>query len=158
MTLIKILQNNAEWMCAVAITFFTAIQCWLTHQQNIQSLRLKRLELANELDKTSSKFLGERSETIEILQWLTANASNFIFLLNQKDRLYYKKLFLFLMNYKNSNPENCPLKMEAAIKELNIILGELDSVLGNANYGFANDKDEIEKMKKNKNSIQNTNY
>lgn len=52
------------------------------------------------------------------------------------------------MNYKNSNPENCRLKMEAAIKELNIILGELDSVLGNANYGFANDKDEIEKMKK----------
>ena len=31
------------------------------------------------------------------------------------------------------------------IKELNTILEELDSILGNMNYGFVNNKDEIEK-------------
>lgn len=148
MTILKFLQQNAEWMCAIAIVGFTAVQCWLAYQQNMQSIRMKRLELASNLDAVCSKFLGERAEAIEVLQWLTANASNFIFLLKPKDRIYYKRLFAFLMNYKNSNPECCPLKMENAIRELNNILGDLDSVLGNAKYGFANDKDEKQKAGK----------
>ena len=143
MVILKFLQHNAEWMCAIAITIFTAMQCYLAHQQNIQNIRMRRLKLANELDRVCSKFLGERSETIEILQWLTENASNFIFLLNHKDISCYKKLYKFLMNYKNSNPERCPLKMEKAILELNTHLGELDFVLGNAKYGFVSNKNEF---------------
>jgi len=109
MLILRFLQQNAEWMCAIAIVCFTAVQCWLAYQQNMQNIRMKRLELANNLDTVCSTFLGERSESIEILQWLTANASSFIFLLNKKDRAYFKKLFIFLMNYKNSNPERNPL-------------------------------------------------
>lgn len=144
MAILRFLQENAEWMCAIAIVEFTAVQCWLAYQQNMQNI----LELASNLDAVCSKFLGERAEAIEVLQWLTANASNFIFLLKPKDRIYYKRLFAFLMNYKNSNPECCSLKMENAIRELNNILGDLDSVLGNAKYGFANDKDEKQKAGK----------
>lgn len=149
MVLIKILQNNAEWMCAIAITFFTAVQCWLSYQQNLQNIKIKRLELASKLDNIGSTFLGEKSEATEILIWLNQNASNFIFLLNKNDRVVYKKLLLFLMKYRSNPSEYSSAQREKAILELNNLLSELDSVLGNANYGFVNDKLELQRLDNN---------
>ena len=55
MTILKFLQENAEWMCAIAIVIFTAVQCILTYRQNMQNIRMKRLELASKLDEVTGK-------------------------------------------------------------------------------------------------------
>lgn len=149
MTILKFLQQNAEWMCAIAIAFFAAVQCWLAHQQNLQNIKIKRLELANKLDTVCAKFLGEKSEASEILNWLNENASNFVFLLSKNDRTAYKKLLLFLMKYSSYLSEYSSSQKIEAINDLNNLLSELDSALGNANYGFVNDKFELQKSDNN---------
>lgn len=149
MVILKFLQQNAEWMCAIAITFFAAVQCWLAYQQNLQNIKIKRLELANKLDKVCSIFLGEKNEASEILKWLNENASNFVFLLNKNDRTAYKKLLLFLMKYRNYPSEYSSSQKIEAINNLNNLLSELDSALGNANYGLVNDKFELQKSDNN---------
>ncbi len=149
MVILQFLQQNAEWMCAIAITFFAAVQCWLSYQQNLQNIKMKRLELANKLDNICSTFLGEKSEATEILIWLNQNASNFVFLLNKNDRVAYKKFLLFLMKYRSNPSEYSSPQKEKAILELNNLLSELDSALGNANYGFVNDKYELQRSDNN---------
>lgn len=153
MSILRFLQQNAEWMCAIAITFLAAVQCWLAHQQNMQNIKVKRLELANKLDSICSAFLGEKSEATEILKWLYQNASNFIFLLNKNDRTAYKKLLLFLLSYRNNTSEYSSIQKIEAINKLNNLLSELDSALGNANYGLVNDKNELQS--KDNNILQN---
>ncbi|DAB14653.1 TPA: hypothetical protein CPU00_08940 [Candidatus Gastranaerophilales bacterium HUM_18] len=144
MNILNFLQHNAEWICAITITLFTATQCRLAYQQNLQNIRMKRLELANELDKVANKFLAEKEEAIEIANWLTSNASNFIFLLNSKDRKKYKDLLLYLYNYHNYP---ATINKEKAIKDFLNLVYELDSVLGNAQYGLVNEKKEFSNIK-----------
>ena len=40
------LQQNAEWMCAIAIVIFTIVQCLISYAQYKQELHLKRFNLA----------------------------------------------------------------------------------------------------------------
>lgn len=147
MILLKFLQNNAEWICAIAITIFAAVQCYLVYQQNMQSIRLKRLALANELDKVCNKFLGEKQEAREVSNWLMSNASNFIFLLNKKDRAKYANLCAFLYNYQSVALKNQAETTEV-IKQFNNLLFELDLALGNAAYDLINEKEETKKLDK----------
>lgn len=135
MSILRLLQQNAEWMCAIAVATFAGIQCWITHQQNMQNIHLKRLELANHLDEVAAKFLGEIEEAKIIRQWLFANSSNFAFLLNNKDLEKYKKMCGFILNYIES-PAQTRDTREKAIQEFLNILSELDAALGNANYGM----------------------
>ena len=58
--ILKFLQQNAEWMYTIAIVGFTAVQYWLAYQQNMQNIRMKRLELASRLDEVAAHFLGEK--------------------------------------------------------------------------------------------------
>ncbi len=136
MAILKILQQNAEWMCAIAIVGFTAFQCWLAYQQNIQNIRMKRLELANRLDEVAAQFLGTKEEAKLVRTWLVANASNFAFLLNKKDIVKYKSLCGFVLNYINLQQIPNTEEMIEIIKKFLDLVGELDSVLGNANYGL----------------------
>lgn len=150
MTILHFLQQNAEWMCAMAIVAFTAVQCWLTYQQNMQNIRMKRLELAGKLDEVAAQFMGEKEEARLVRTWLVSNASNFAFLLNERDIVKYKALCCFVMNYLN--PQNIPNREEMveAIKKLLELVGELDSVLCNAKYDFVKvDKELCPKMRKN---------
>lgn len=141
--LLHFLQLNAEWMCAIAITFFSAVQCYLAYQQNIQSIRSQRLELANELDEVCSNFaIYDKDEAQKILQWLISKASKFVFLLNRKDREKYRKLCAFLYNY-HSFPVSDQSQMIKIMEQFQGLLGELDMVLGNANYGFQKDDKEF---------------
>ncbi len=55
--LLEFLQNNAEWMCSIALVFFAFMQWWISRKQLIQELRFKRLELAQQLDKFGVTFL-----------------------------------------------------------------------------------------------------
>lgn len=142
MSIIHTLQQNAEWMCSIAIVIFTAVQCWLVYQQNLQNIKIRRLELANKLDEVATVFLGANKEATELLTWLSANTSNFIFLLNNKDRKCYKKLLFFLLNYKKT-PIHNENEMVSAIKLVTNLVGEIDCALGNANYGFVNETKEF---------------
>ncbi|HPT41676.1 MAG TPA: hypothetical protein PLG15_04760 [Candidatus Gastranaerophilaceae bacterium] len=139
MLLLKFLQNNAEWMCAIAITIFAAVQCYLAYQQNIQNIRFKRLALANELDIVCNKFLGEKQEAREVSNWLMSNASNFIFLLNKKDRVKYTNLCAFLYSYQSIVLKNQEETAEL-IKHFNNLIFELDLALGNATYDLIKEK------------------
>ena len=148
MIILHFLQQNAEWMCAIAIVGFTAVQCWISYQQNLQNIRLKRLELANRLDEVAAKFLGEVEEARSIRQWLFANSSNFAFLLNKKDLEKYKKICVFILNYINALAQTRDTR-EKAIQEFLNILSELDAALGNANYGIVKNETEFKNMVKN---------
>lgn len=146
MAILRFLQQNAEWMCAIAIVVFTAVQCWLAYQQNMQNIRIKRLELANKLDEVAAQFLGEKEEAKIVRTWLVSNASNFGALLNNKDLGSYKKLSLFIYNYLNVNTIN----QKELLRQFMDLVSELDEVLINAKYGFVNAGKEFESTNKEK--------
>lgn len=149
MAILRFLQQNAEWMCAIAIVGFTAVQCWLTYQQNMQNIRMKRLELASKLDEVAAQFLGEKEEAKIVRTWLVSNASNFGVLLNAKDINSYKNLSVFIYNYLNSNIITQEEQI-AALREFTNLVSELDAVLINAKYGFVRAGKEFESTNKGK--------
>jgi hypothetical protein len=146
MTILKFLQENAEWMCAIAIVIFTAVQCILTYQQNMQNIRMKRLELASRLDEVAAQFSGSKEEAKLVRKWLVSNASNFGALLNNKDLNAYKKLSVFVYNYLNLNIINSEEQIQA-IRNFIDLVSELDAVLINAKYGFVKAGKEFESTK-----------
>lgn len=146
MTILKFLQQNAEWMCAIAIVGFTAVQCWLSYQQNMQNIRIKRLELASKLDEVAAQFLGDNEEAKIVRTWLVSNASNFGALLNNKDLGSYKKLLVFIYNYLNVNTIN----QKESLRQFTDLVSELDAVLINAKYGFVRAGKEFESTNKGK--------
>ena len=149
MAILRFLQQNAEWICAIAIVVFTAVQCWLAYQQNMQNIRIKRLELANKLDEVAAQFLGEKEEAKIVRTWLVSNASNFGALLNNKDLGSYKNLSVFIYNYLNMNIIN-PEEQVLAFRQFTDLVSELDAVLINAKYGFVRAGKEFESTNKGK--------
>ena len=149
MAILRFLQQNAEWMCAIAIVGFTFIQCLLTYQQNVQNIRIKRLELANKLDEVAAQFLGEKEEAKIVRNWLVSNASNFGALLNSKDINSYKKLSVFIYSYLNKNIIN-PKEQILELQQFTDLVSELDAVLINAKYGFVRAGKEFESTNKGK--------
>lgn len=147
MAILRFLQQNAEWMCAIAIVGFTFIQCLLTYQQNMQNIRMKRLELASKLDEVAAQFLGEKEEAKLVRTWLVSNASNFVTLLNNKDLGSYKKLSVLIYNYLNANIITQEEQI-AALREFTNLVSELDAVLINAKYGFVKAGKEFESTNK----------
>lgn len=146
MAILRFLQQNAEWVCAIAIVGFAAVQCWLSYQQNMQNIRMKRLELASKLDEVAAQFLGEKEEAKLVRTWLVSNASNFGTLLNNKDLGSYKKLSLFIYNYLNVNTIN----QKESLRQFTDLVSELDAVLINAKYGFVKAGKEFESTNKEK--------
>ena len=146
---LEFLRQNAEWMCAIAIVGFAGVQCWLAYQQNIQNIRLKRLELSNELDSVAAKFLGEKEQAEFVRTWLVSNTSRFGFLLDKKDIIAYKKLLVFIHNY-NIKPAILPEDVIKAISEFLKIVSEIDFLLGSAKYGITDNRKEFAVVQKNK--------
>ena len=149
MAILRFLQQNAEWMCAIAIVVFTAVQCWLAYQQNMQNIRIKRLELANKLDEVAAQFLGEKEEAKIVRNWLVSNASNFGALLNSKDINSYKNLSVFIYSYLNKNIIN-PKEQILELQQFTDLVSELDAALINAKYGFVKAEKEFESTNKGK--------
>ena len=147
MSILHFLQQNAEWMCAIAIVGFTAVQCWLAYQQNMQNIRMKRLELASKLDEVAAQFLGDKEEAKLVRTWLVSNASYFGALLNNKDLGSYKKLSVFIYNYLNMNIIN-PEEQVLALRQFTDLVSELDAVLINAKYGLVKAGKEFESTNK----------
>ena len=136
-------------MCAIAIVGFTAVQCWLAYQQNMQNIRMKRLELASKLDEVAAQFLGDKEEAKIVRTWLVSNASNFGALLSNKDLGSYKKLTFFIYNYLNLNIINSEEQV-LALRQFTDLVSELDAVLINAKYGFVKAGKEFESTNKEK--------
>jgi hypothetical protein len=136
-------------MCAIAIVGFTAVQCWLAYQQNMQNIRMKRLELASKLDEVAAQFIGDKEDAKLVRTWLVSNASNFGALLNDKDINSYKKLSVFIYNYLNVNVIN-PEEQVLALRQFTDLVSELDAVLINAKYGFVKAGKEFESTNKEK--------
>lgn len=149
MAILRFLQQNAEWMCAIAIVGFTAVQCWLVYQQNMQNIRMKRLELASKLDEVAAQLMGDKEDAKLVRTWLVSNASNFGALLNDKDINSYKKLLVFIYNYLNVNVIN-PDEQIATLRQFTDLVSELDAVLINAKYGFVKAGKEFESTNKEK--------
>lgn len=149
MAILRFLQQNAEWICAIAIVGFAFIQCLLTYQQNMQNIRMKRLELASKLDEVAAQFLGEKEEAKIVRTWLVSNASNFGALLNNKDLGSYQKLLVFIYNYLNMNIINSEEQV-FGLRQFTDLVSELDAVLINAKYGFVKAGKEFESTNKGK--------
>ena len=148
-TILKFLLKNAEWMSAIAIVIFTAVQCMLAYQQNMQNIRMKRLELASKLDEVAAQFMGDKEDAKIVRTWLVSNASNFGALLNSKDINSYKKLSVFIYNYLNVNIIN-PDEQIVVLRQFTDLVSELHAVLINAKYGFVKAGKEFESTNKEK--------
>ncbi|MBQ3835359.1 MAG: hypothetical protein II816_07605 [Elusimicrobia bacterium] len=150
-TIIDVLQQNAEWLCAVAITYFAWKQCEISKMQVKQDLRLKRLELANKLDEICRTFPGNKDEKNKIMDWLISNNSNFIFLLNKKDSKQYIIFANYVFNLYQNGKELYDYK-SVDMQKYYEYLNNVDLALGSADYGINSLKDVITAEKGTKNS------
>ena len=83
--MIQFLQQNAEWICAIAIVIFTAAQCWISHSQFKQELRFRRFDLAHQMDEACIIYKFDKESIHKIADWFNRNQSQFMYLLNEKD-------------------------------------------------------------------------
>lgn len=135
------LQQNAEWMCAIAIVFFTAIQCYTSYSQYKQELRLKRLNLAKQMDEACIIYNFDKESIQKIVDWFNKNQSQFMYLLNEKDLKHYDIFLALLRELHRHN-----LTFNEAIPIYNKLLVNLDVALLNAGYGIR----KLKKVKKKK--------
>ena len=135
------LQQNAEWMCAVAIVIFTAAQCLISYAQYKQELRFKRFNLAQQMDEACIIYKFDKESIQKIVDWFNKNQSQFMYLLNEKDLKYYD---IFQELLKELHKHN--LTFDEAIPIYRKLLVNLDVALLNANYGIR----KLKKVKKQK--------
>ena len=132
------LQQNAEWMCAVAIVIFTAAQCLISYAQYKQELRFKRFNLAQQMDEACIIYKFDKESVQKIVDWFNKNQSQFMYLLNEKDLFHFDIFQALLKELYNTNP--------AVIELYRKCLVRLDVALLNANYGIR----KLKKVKKHK--------
>lgn len=63
------LQQNAEWICAIAIVIFTAVQCLISYAQYKQELRLRRFNLAQQMDEACIIYKFDKGSVQKIVDW-----------------------------------------------------------------------------------------
>lgn len=144
--LLEFLQNNAEWMCSIALVFFAFMQWWISRKQLIQELRFKRLELAQQLDKFGVTFFGDRETSRPLFQFIAENQSNFKFLLKNKSYKHVEVLFNFILQVRNTAPLSVKEKLQNIIIS-NEYLNNLTDALCNAKYGMTTFKSENESLR-----------
>lgn len=144
MFVLTFLQQNAEWMCALAIAYFAWKQYVITRLQIQQDLRMRRLELAQKLDETCKEFPANKEETDKLLMWCTSHQSEFIFLLRGKDGIPFAQLMKLVIDLRQKYIVNQSKVTEADVKQLYTLVEQLDYALGNASYALT----EIKQNKK----------
>ena len=140
------LQKNAEWMCSIALVLFAFMQWWISRRQLIQTLRFKRLELAQKLDHVAVTFLGDSETSMQFYQFLAENQSNFKFLLKKKSYKYVEDLFNFIKKVRNT-PTTSTQEALQNLLTFNEYLNSLTDELCNAEYGMVKFKSENESLK-----------
>lgn len=139
--MIQFLQQNAEWMCAIAIVIFTAVQCLISHSQFKQELQLKRFDLAHQMDEACIIYKFDKKSFKKIVDWFNKNKSQFTYLLNEKDLHHHDVFEALLEKLYEKNPS-----FDEVIYLYRKCLVHLDVALLNANYGIR----KLHKVKKQK--------
>ncbi len=111
---------------------FAGVQVWLMHAQNRQQVRIKRLELANELTSCCVHYPYTEENAKEMLDWLVANRAKFTFLLRKKDTSYYWNLCDYIFDLQQQKPYLIGDTLEFATK-----VADLFIVLCGAKYDIA---------------------
>lgn len=145
-TLLELLRNNAEWICSIALAFFAFMQWWISRKQLIQTLRFKRLELAQKMDHVAVTFLGDSETSKQFYQFLAENQSNFKFLLKKESYKYVEDLFNFMKNVYNTQTTTTQQALQNLIT-FNEYMNSLTDELCNAEYGMVKFKPENESLK-----------
>lgn len=148
------LQKNAEWMCSIALAAFAFMQWWISRKQLIQTLRFKRLELAQKLDHVAATFLGDSETSMQFYQFLAENQSNFKFLLKNKSYKYVEELFNFMKKVRNTPTASIQEALQNLIT-FNEYLNSLTDELCNAEYGMVKFKSENESLQSYKEIVEN---
>lgn len=142
--MLTFLQQNAEWMCAIAIVIFTIVQCIIIYAQYRQELRFRRFELAHKLDVAVTSFLGTSETTEDLLNFLSSNQSNFKYLLKENENKAAVNLMGFVLNVRNKTSITTSESIDI-LKKTNDLTNILADNLCNASYG-------IQKIKKEENN------
>lgn len=142
--MLPFLQQNAEWMCAIAIALFTAVQCWISYAQYKRELRLRRFNLAQQMDEACIIYKFDKESVRRIIDWFNKNQSQFMYLLNEKNLLHYDIFLSLLKELYNNTPD-----FNDVIELYGKCLVSLDVALLNADYGIR----KLKKVKKQKTRI-----
>lgn len=138
------LQQNAEWISAIAIVIFTAMQWWISRAQFKHELRQKRFDLAHEMDEVCIIYKFDKETINKVIDWFNRNASRFMYLLNKKDLHHYDIFFALLKELYKTNPS-----FDEIISLYRKCLSHLDVALLNADYGIR----KLKKVKKQKKQV-----
>jgi len=138
MIILNFLQVNAQWMCAVAMAFFTIVQIWIMRTQTLQQIRFRRLDLARELNKVFAHYPYDKDTCTKMMYWLMANKSAFFFILKKKDVSKYWQLADFVFERQSTRPYDIGDE-DTNLKFFSYVV-ELENVLGNAKYGISSDR------------------
>lgn len=135
---LSFLQENGQWICAVGMVVFAFVQVCLMHTQNRQQIRLKRLELANEMCEIFHHYPYDKGTCDRMMEWLMSNRARFMSLLRHKDIDLYWNLSDFIFKLQNTTPYSIGNE-----KTDTVFFGYtalLMDALGNARYGMGSDK------------------
>lgn len=145
--LLQILQENAEWFCAIAITYFAYKQYAITKLQIQQDLRMRRLELAQKLDEACKSFPNSHEEATKFVEWCLSHQSQFIFLLKGEDSIYFSKLLKQALDLREQSKDGVYIASVEEVAQFYGYVEKLDYALGNAKYGLTEIKQKKEKNK-----------
>ena len=134
--MLEFLQQNASWICGFGMLVFALVQVCLMFAQGRQQLRLKRLELVQQLDEVAADFDGTRETAIKVQEWLCKHQSVCVLLLKKKDVKSIEVLFGYLVQIR---ADMTSVGMQVAIervKQFNKLVNDVTRCLGTAGYGF----------------------
>lgn len=143
------LQQNATWICAFGMLVFAAVQVCLMFIQGRQQLRLRRLDLIQELDEIAFEFDGTREASIKVQEWLGKHQGVCALLLKKKDVKTIETLFNYLMAIRR---DMTPTITQTAIERVHIfnkLVNNVTRCLGTAGYGFVKENMHKEQTDKN---------
>lgn len=144
--MLHFLQQNAPWICGFGMLVFALVQVCLMFAQGRQQLRLKRLELVQQLDEVAADFDGTRETAIKVQEWLCKHQSVCALLLKKKDAKTIEDLFAYLVKIR-ANMTNIGMKVAIErVKHFNKLVNDVTRCLGTARYGFT--KENMSKEKK----------
>lgn len=145
-SMLEFLQQNSSWICGFGMLVFALVQVYLMFAQGRQQLRLKRLELIQQLDEVAADFDGTRETAIKVQEWLCKHQSVCVLLLKKKDVKSIEVLFGYLVQIR---ADMTGVGMQVAIervKQFNKLVNDVTRCLGTARYGFT--KENMAKEKK----------
>lgn len=135
-SMLEFLQQNASWICGFGMLVFALVQVCLMFTQGRQQLRLKRLELVQQLDEVAADFDGTRETAIKVQEWFCKRQSVCALLLKKKDAKTIEDLFAYLVKIRADMTNVDTQVAIERVKQFNKLVNDVTRCLGTAGYGF----------------------